>query len=106
MRACRFSSATLKGASLKTGCSVAIKLSYISFMGKVSCEIPKFFARSTASVTEWSVEKREGISMPSTFSFPRASVANAATRAESIPPESPSTAFENPFCGRNLLFRG
>ena len=59
--------------------------------------MPKFLARSTASVTEWSVENREGISMPSTFSFPRASVASAATRAESIPAESPSTAFENPF---------
>lgn len=53
----------------------------------------KLSARSTASVTEWRVENADGIMIPVTFSLPNASAANAATTAESIPPESPNTAF-------------
>ena len=38
----------------------------------------------------------DGISTPNTLSLPNASAASAKVTAESIPPERPTTAFENP----------
>ena len=49
-----------------------------------------------ASLTEWTVDQEEGMRMPVTLSLPRASVARAATTAESRPPERPSTARDIP----------
>ena len=48
-----------------------------------------FLASSAASVNEWSDEYRLGRPTPKTRSAPIASEAIAATRAESMPPESP-----------------
>ena len=45
---------------------------------------------------EWSLENSEGIKTAITFSAPKASAARAQTRAESIPPERPKTAFVKP----------
>ena len=92
MRAWMFSSVTSKPVSPQaangpasssstavTGCS----------MGSVSVSMPRFAASASASATECALEKRDGISTPSTCSAPSASQASAATRAESMPPERP-----------------
>ena len=42
-------------------------------------------------------EYREGIATARTAAGPSASAASTATKAESIPPESPSTTSSNPF---------
>jgi hypothetical protein len=49
-----------------------------------------------ASDMEWSEEYAEGNKTANTFLGPKAFVAKAQTTAESIPPDNPKTAFENP----------
>ena len=49
-----------------------------------------------ASSTLFGLLVRYGIITPRTFSLPRASAASTADTAESTPPETPITAFENP----------
>ena len=65
-------------------------------MGIVSNFIPRvldsFFESSMLPIEEY----REGIVIPITFSFPRASFAMQQVTAESIPPDSPSITFLNP----------
>ena len=46
---------------------------------------------------EWSEENTLGIETPYTFSAPIASAATAATTAESMPPDIPSTTDRKPF---------
>ncbi len=66
-------------------------------MGTVATSMPRLSARVTASATEPSLEYRDGMVTPWTCSGPRASTATAATRDESMPPDSPMTASVNPF---------
>ena len=63
-------------------------------MGIVSNLISKLSDKALASDLLCPDENSEGIDMPITFSFPRASAAITAVRAESIPPLNPITAFE------------
>ena len=65
-------------------------------MGTMWYLIPRLSAKVTASLTEWTVDQEEGMRMPVTLSLPKASVAKAATTAESKPPERPSTARDIP----------
>ena len=58
---------------------------------------PRFAASASASVTLPSLEKRDGMSTPTTCSGPSASTAIAATSDESIPPESPMSTSVKPF---------
>ncbi len=59
--------------------------------------MPKLADSLSESVTLASELYLEGIETPYTFSFPIASTATAATRAESMPPLSPIATFLNPF---------
>ena len=54
-------------------------------------------AIACASSTEWFEEYLLGIATPLTRLAPKASIAIAATNAESIPPERPRTTDLNPF---------
>ena len=54
-------------------------------------------ARACASSTEWPDEYLLGIATPLTRLAPSASIAIAATNAESMPPESPRTTDLKPF---------
>jgi hypothetical protein len=54
-------------------------------------------ASSAASSRECSEEYRLGIDTPTTLAAPSASQAMAATTAESMPPDSPSTTDGKPF---------
>ena len=54
-------------------------------------------AESSASVFECAEEYLDGIETPCTFVAPIASAAIAATRAESMPPDSPRTTDLKPF---------
>ena len=54
-------------------------------------------ARSSASERECSEEYALGSAIPCTLAPPIASAAIAATTAESIPPDTPSTTERNPF---------
>ena len=92
IRACIFSSVTSSARSLKTGSIVRRRASKQSFIGTISYFMPRLLARSSASLTEWSVEYCDGISIPCTFSGPSAATASAQTSAESMPPLNPSTA--------------
>ena len=58
--------------------------------------IPVFSITSLACSTLSLLDVLYGIIIPSTFSGPKAFAAKKATRAESIPPERPSTTFLNP----------
>ena len=62
--------------------------------------MPRFAASAWASVRLWSLLNRLGIATPWTFSGPRAAAASAATTAESIPPDSPTTTERNPHLRR------
>ena len=59
--------------------------------------IPRFLTSALVSVTLPVEEYRDGIDIPTTFSFPNASTAIVATIAESTPPERPITTFSKPF---------
>ena len=59
--------------------------------------MPVASASAWASSTEWPDEYLLGIATPFTRFAPRASIAIAATSAESIPPDKPRTTDLNPF---------
>ena len=65
-------------------------------MGMTSKRMPRLAASSLLSSMEPAEEYGLGIPMPRTFSAPRASVAMAATSAESMPPLKATKAFLNP----------
>ena len=65
-------------------------------MGISSMRMPRFFASETESSTLPREEYIDGMVMPVTLSAPSASTASAAVSAESMPPDSPMTTFENP----------
>ena len=65
-------------------------------MGMVWVWMPRLCASSAASSREPCEENWLGMSRPMTLSGPSAWTASAAVRAESIPPESPRRARENP----------
>ena len=58
--------------------------------------MPRLRARSSESSTLPWLEYGDGIITPSTFSGPTASAAIAAVRAESMPPDRPSSTVEKP----------
>jgi hypothetical protein len=62
--------------------------------------MPSWPARSSASSIDPVLEYRDGIDRACTWSAPSASVAIVATKAESMPPESPTTTSVNPFFDR------
>ena len=59
--------------------------------------MPVASAKAWASEIEWSEEYLLGIATPFTRFAPRASIAIAATSAESIPPDRPTTTLRKPF---------
>jgi hypothetical protein len=59
--------------------------------------MPRFRARSWASLKLDGEEYAEGMATPTTLSAPKAATAMSATRLESIPPERPMTTFARPF---------
>src|SRR3954447_7539846 len=59
--------------------------------------MPSRFAESSASDSECSLEHLDGSPTPTTRSGPSASTASAATSAESMPPDMPSTTEGMPF---------
>ncbi len=71
--------------------------SNIGAIGTVRKLRPVRRASSAASPLEWSEEYFEGIETPYTFCAPTASQAIAATRAESMPPDSPIRTDLKPF---------
>jgi len=79
------------GRSANSGSSTLEKASIMGVIWAILVGMPRFFASRRESSTLWPLLQREGMRMPSTFSGPRASQARAATRAESMPPERPST---------------
>ena len=58
--------------------------------------MPRFTVSARASSIDPVEENSLGMPTPSTFSAPSASTAMAATSAESMPPESPTSAFLKP----------
>ena len=59
--------------------------------------MPVASASACASSTEWLEEYLLGIATPLTRFAPSASIAMAATKAESMPPDKPRTTDLNPF---------
>ena len=59
-------------------------------MGMTTLFTPRCFTSSAASSTDPLLEYGEGMSTAVTLSFPRASTPTERTRAESMPPESPT----------------
>ncbi len=96
MRAWMFSSVTSRAVPANASASVRSIASMASSMGSVSVRMPRLAASCSESSMLPRLEKGDGIRTPSTWSAPSASTAMAAVSAESIPPESPSTAREKP----------
>ena len=59
--------------------------------------MPRLAASAAASVMLASLEKRDGMSTPTTWSGPSASTAIAATSDESTPPDNPIRTLVKPF---------
>ena len=66
-------------------------------MGSSSSSTPRRSASSRASSRFSAAVNRDGIETAVTAPGPRASAATVRARAESIPPERPSTAWRNRF---------
>ena len=90
-RACRFSTDSPVRSSSARQASTTVPIGTSD-----QCR-PWRLASSSASVTEWSELQALGMPTTCTASGPRASQAIVATRAESIPPDSPSTTDWKPF---------
>ena len=88
-----FSSATPGLVPLKGTLRVSSKASCASEIGSSKVRIPSPSASAPASSSDSGELWREGIRTPVTFLAPMASTATAAVSAESMPPESPITAF-------------
>ncbi len=73
------------------------KESTTGWIGITVCVTPVRLASSAASSTDPADEWIDGIATVCTCSAPRASTAIAATSAESMPPDRPSTTEVNPF---------
>ena len=58
--------------------------------------MPRFSDTSLASIRLCSDEKRDGMNTVVTFSAPSASAATAATRLESMPPDSATSTLLKP----------
>ena len=72
-------------------------LTSLGSIGTVTVRMPRLAASTSESVTLPSLEKRDGISTPTTRSGPSASTAIAATSEESMPPERPISTSVKPF---------
>ena len=75
---------------------MVVNATWAGSMSTVRVPIPRLAANSSASATECSLEYREGISTPCTWSGPSASTATTAVNEESIPPDSPTHTSWNP----------
>ena len=95
-RDCRFSSVTSAGRPPKSGDSVCITAARPGSIGSSSSRQPSSPATAAASSRLGAEVNSDGSITQRTFSAPSASTATAATSALSTPPESPSSAFENP----------
>ena len=73
--------------------SAALKTSSI---GILRSAMPRLSASAIASSRLPSDEYRDGMETPTTFSAPSASTATAATRLESMPPDSATSALPWP----------
>ena len=58
--------------------------------------MPRFSHRRSESLTLPVLENFDGMVMATTLSAPNASTASARVRAESMPPEEPTTALRKP----------
>jgi hypothetical protein len=97
MRDWMFSSVRSGSWPMNDGASRSTSAWWAASMAMVRCSTPRFAASASASVIEWSLEYREGMSTPWTRSAPRASAAMAATNDESTPPDRPITTSWKPF---------
>ena len=96
MRAWRFSSVTSGLRPAKSGASAVRYAWKIGSMATAWNRTPSRFASVSASSLLIDAVYRDGIAMVVTFCAPSARAASTAVSAESIPPESPSTALLNP----------
>ncbi len=97
IRACRFSSASPGSVPANVGASMSRNAAWAPSIGTVIVRIPRLAASSSASVTLPSLEKRDGMSTPTTWLGPSASTAIAATSDESMPPDNPMSTSVKPF---------
>ena len=100
MRLCRFSSVRSAGRSPNDGANMSRRATWAGSMAMVRKSMPRFSANACASEREWSLEKRDGMDTPCTWSAPMASTATTATSVESMPPDRPITTSVNPFFTR------
>ena len=98
-RAWMFSSVVSAARPAKTSERHAFRATTAGSMGMIRCAIPNAWACVRASSTLMAAVYREGMRTASTSAGPRASTAMHRASAESMPPESPSTAPRNPFFG-------
>ena len=92
MRAWRFSSVTSSLTPLKALARARRYLANTGVIGRRMNSMPRFRASRAASRRVPPEENGDGMVTPVTLAGPRASQAMAATRAESMPPDSPITA--------------
>ena len=90
---CSVTSSGWPGKSLPNSIAYALNSGSIDW---TLYSMPSARASASASALEWSDETALGIETPRTLSGPSASAAMTATSAESMPPESPTTAFLKP----------
>ena len=90
-RACRFSTDSPDRSTCSSQASTT------GLIGTTDQCRPWRWARSSASVTEWSDDHSLGMPTTCTRSEPSASRAIVATSAESMPPDRPSTTERNRF---------
>src|SRR5262245_25307240 len=94
--ACKFSSVTSGFRFPNAFFKEDLRVEKIDVIGNETTFIPIFFANFIASTMLPFDEKGEGIETPKTLAFPKASTANTAVTAESIPPLRPITTLLNP----------
>jgi hypothetical protein len=91
-----FSSVILGAVPAKSGASASFTAACGPVIGTVSSRQPRRAATAAASSSEWAEVNSDGSITQRTFSGPMASAAMAATMAESIPPDRPSSALPKP----------
>ena len=104
-RAWMFSSVTSRGRPSKTGASAPSQRGDDVRDADRLKRIPRFSASRRASSRECCDEISEGSETPITFWGPNAAAAIVPTTAESIPPESATSAVRNPPSARSRAGR-
>ena len=96
IRACIFSSVNPLCEPAKNGASAVKISSFTPDIEIVSILHPRFPTKFSASSSDSVEVKTDGNLIQRTLSYPNASTAMVATRAESIPPDNPTNTLEKP----------